>query len=551
MVRRWPHASRKLVGGVSAGLLSLVLGVTAAEATSSPAPSAPHAADRTALAALYNSTDGPNWRDNANWLTDRPLDAWHGVTTDDDGRVTGLDLHGNELRGRIPPELGGLSGLMVLRLSDNRLSGHIPPELGSLSDLRHLFLDGNELDGRIPPELGRLSNLVILHLGANGITGQIPPELGRLSGIRQLFLNDNELSGQIPPELGGLFYLELLHLTNNGLSGQIPPELAGLSNLTDLFSQGNGAFTCPLDDAAFREWLNAIRNRRGSLCGRAGDRAALVALYDATDGPNWKNNTNWLTGVRLDAWYGVTTGEDGRVTGLKLRDNALSGKMPPELGSLARLTNLDLGGNALSGEIPSELGGLSGLIHLFLFDNDLSGRIPRELGSLANLTRLSLSGNELSGPIPPELGGLSNLTHLILYDNDLTGTIPRELGNLSNLTRLFLSGNGLSGPIPSELHDLESLGVLSVDYRTRERQTSLPGIPWDVSGLITLDVVRAAGRLVLMPVLVLCLFALVDFPGTRRSWDWSDGRLSRQRRLRGLPPPYDAVVSAWSGGKLR
>ena len=27
----------------------------------------------------------------------------------------------------------------------------------------------------------------------------------------------------------------------------------------------------------------------------ATDRAALVALYDATEGPNWTNNTNWLS----------------------------------------------------------------------------------------------------------------------------------------------------------------------------------------------------------------------------------------------------------------
>ena len=26
-----------------------------------------------------------------------------------------------------------------------------------------------------------------------------------------------------------------------------------------------------------------------------GDRAALVALYNATDGPNWNDNTNWLS----------------------------------------------------------------------------------------------------------------------------------------------------------------------------------------------------------------------------------------------------------------
>ena len=38
--------------------------------------------DRAALVALYNATDGPNWVDNTNWLTDAPLGEWYGVSTD-------------------------------------------------------------------------------------------------------------------------------------------------------------------------------------------------------------------------------------------------------------------------------------------------------------------------------------------------------------------------------------------------------------------------------------------------------------------------------------
>ena len=37
------------------------------------------------------------------------------------------------------------------------------------------------------------------------------------------------------------------------------------------------------------------------------DRAALMALYNSTDGPNWTNNTGWGKGDPCDsAWYGVT-----------------------------------------------------------------------------------------------------------------------------------------------------------------------------------------------------------------------------------------------------
>jgi hypothetical protein len=33
---------------------------------------------------------------------------------------------------------------------------------------------------------------------------------------------------------------------------------------------------------------------------------ALVALFNATDGDNWTDNTNWLTG-NVNTWYGITT----------------------------------------------------------------------------------------------------------------------------------------------------------------------------------------------------------------------------------------------------
>ena len=48
------------------------------------------------------------------------------------------------------------------------------------------------------------------------------------------------------------------------------------------------------------------------------DRAALVTLYEAMDGVNRKNNTNWLSEAPLGEWYGVITGLSGRVTELDL-----------------------------------------------------------------------------------------------------------------------------------------------------------------------------------------------------------------------------------------
>ena len=87
--------------------------------------------DREVLVALYHATDGPNWRDNTNWLSDKPLDEWFGVTTSSNGRVTELSFYDNNLRGTIPPELGNLSNLKWLELAHTQLTGNIPPQLSN------------------------------------------------------------------------------------------------------------------------------------------------------------------------------------------------------------------------------------------------------------------------------------------------------------------------------------------------------------------------------------------------------------------------------------
>ena len=177
------------------------------------------------------------------------------------------------------------------------------------------------------------------------------------------------------------------------------------------------------------------------------DRAALVALYNATGGADWTINTNWLTNEALSEWHRVETDEDGRVTALRLVANELSGEIPAELGSLANLQYLYLNENELTGEIPAELGQLANLQELFLWGNELSGTIPAELGNLANLQYLYLNENELTGEIPPELGDLTNLQYLYLNDNnELSGEIPAELGDLANLQEFDIRNTGLCAP---------------------------------------------------------------------------------------------------------
>ena len=146
-------------------------------------------------------------------------------------------------------------------------------------------------------------------------------------------------------------------------------------------------------------------------------RAALMALYDATDGNNWTDSTNWGTDEPLDYWHGVTTGDAGRVVRLNLHANNLTGPIPPELGTLTNLDALELYNNKLTGSIPPELGDLDNLNILWVADNNLTGSIPPELGSLTNLTQLRAAGNNLTGPLPSAMTNLGLLWQLHIENN--------------------------------------------------------------------------------------------------------------------------------------
>ena len=227
------------------------------------------------------------------------------------------------------------------------------------------------------------------------------------------------------------------------------------------------------------------------------DRAALEALYDATNGSGWADNTNWKTASPLGEWFGVTTDTAGRVTRLELPGNGLAGPIPVGLGELTLLRNLDFGSrwdstaqqsveNTLTGPIPSELGSLVNLERLFLGSNALTGSIPSWLGHLTSLRVLSLGGNDLTGPIPSELGNLANLETLFLGSNALTGSIPSELGNLASLEWLSIESNALMGPIPSELGNLANLEGLFLG--SNPLTGSLPQGLTRLSQLRTLDI---------------------------------------------------------------
>ncbi len=277
--------------------------------------------------------------------------------------------------------------------------------------------------------------------------------------VLTLHLSENGLRGQLPQSLGDLALLTELRVDGNALTGPLPLSLARL-DLRELHY--GGTMLCTPSDAAFREWLGAIPSREGQELACNEERADLAGLFEALGGRNWQNSANWLTDAPLASWYGIQVDETGRVIGIDLSNNRLSGRLPSHIGRFPHLRFLRFDGNRLTGPIPPELGDLTELGTLRLAENDLRGHIPPELGNATRLVQVFLNDNQLSGTVPPELGNLVYLRQLYLNNNLLKGSIPRELGTLSDLQRLRLSSNLLEGPVPPELGELGSLQWLDL-----------------------------------------------------------------------------------------
>jgi hypothetical protein len=236
----------------------------------------------------------PGWFSSLGWMGD-PADAcnWYGLTCDDQGRVSKIQLDTNGLTGYFPPEvallheslntidlynnilhnsgelgnsflgeltnlellffgttsfeydgvpthLGRLTKLRELDFSYTLYFGDLPGEVfANLPDLKYLVMDGNGYNTTLPSELIRLPSLEYLYAGFSFLNGDLN-FISEMPRIFELWLDDNpNIGGSIPASIGAATNLASLSITNCGLTGTIPPEIGGLTNMIQMWMYDN------------------------------------------------------------------------------------------------------------------------------------------------------------------------------------------------------------------------------------------------------------------------------------------------------------------------
>ena len=312
-----------------------------------------HDFEKQSLEAIYTETNGQNWTNSARWMNEIDHCQWYGISCDDDGLVTSVNLRDNNLAGQFPVyshkvlKLGenlitenawlhtkyGLAilfNLKTLDLADNKLIGTIDYRpIYNLHSLTHFDVSGNQLSGEIDALIA--PSLTYADFSNNHFTSirRFEKYKGSLQTLRFCDVSNNfiqidasDLLKNNPPNIDQFF------ASNNKIHGSLPESLNNLPNLRQFDMSSN------------------------SLSGELPEFADSMLSLQELD---ISNQTNGFTGsISEDLW---------RFQSLQifnLAGNKVEGTIPPTIGNMAVLKVFDLSNNLLSSSIPSELGMLEG-----------------------------------------------------------------------------------------------------------------------------------------------------------------------------------------------
>lgn len=194
-----------------------------------------------------------------------------------------------------------------------KLTGTIPSSYLNLESLQILHLKGNKLTGTVP-ELGRLTRMSWLDLSNNAFHGTIPHSLGSSLVIEDLRLGGNMLYDPIPRGLCANPNVNGGATKQYGCDGILCPLGTFAETSGGHASESHGPCTpCPSSETTL--YLGSPRN----ACQEIRPEEILTMFYDVMQGELWPSRAqhNWgdLT-VSICEWAGISCDANGELTGM-------------------------------------------------------------------------------------------------------------------------------------------------------------------------------------------------------------------------------------------
>jgi Leucine-rich repeat (LRR) protein len=383
--------------------------------------------DSLVLVDIYNTMNGPNWAQHINWFTG-PVASWNGVTVAA-GHVTMLDLSNDGLTGSLPSQVTTLDSLSSLNILFNDIVDI--PDLSSLP-FTYLNVAHNRLTFEdIEPNIS-IPNFTYAGQQMVGVQDTL-----------DLFEGDPFM---LSYAIGGSANLYQWQRDSIDVAGETATSINRPAMLTD-----NGKWHLNVTNSIVSVMYVQTANITVNVIqkGIESDSLSLVSLYNSTGGPQWKDKSNWLTGL-VATWFGVTV-SNNKVTQINLHDNNLTGIPNDSLQRLFSLVALDLSANNLN-SLPN-LTGISTLTSINVSGNRLDFAPLEQNISLVNFSY----GNQ-------QIVGTPQVRKINAGSPD---TLKAVVGGLNNLYQWKYQNANIAGATGSKLYllqvDKSNIGIYTCE----------------------------------------------------------------------------------------
>ena len=183
-----------------------------------------------------------------------------------------LRINTAKLKGDFPEFLYDMTQLTQLWLTGNNLTGSFSSKLGQLVNLTHLYVDQNaNLAGELPKEIGQLTKLQNINISQTKIGGTIPAELSNCKDLANFMAFKTQLATPIPDIWDNFSKIAVIQLYGNpNMEGDFPDVFAKVNiskNLSLWLYDCNFTGNIPESYGSASTYLNQFRLNGNKMTG--------------------------------------------------------------------------------------------------------------------------------------------------------------------------------------------------------------------------------------------------------------------------------------------